>query len=289
VKACFTFSPVPLEALVRPELVDHRFFFKHKDGTGGYTCGIVRKAVADQLLQNQQYFADTSFLKLLPKLIDYPSATGFFMEYAVLFYLQLNGIPHHEHLANHMEVINFDTSIPRFRKDIKGKPVIYHPTMFNYETLDGIIVFIPKAPAKKSPAKKGGKKTARKDGEEALKSDLEDHPEPKGQLLLYPYQVTLHRKGHKDSHALFLEEYGQWVEDLKEFDVQTESIWFTGDPSSYIEHPSNARPEPQSEPQPEPQPEGRVHRSGYVRTRPTWPAHQERFIYFNDLNMELGQ
>jgi hypothetical protein len=207
------------------------------------------------------------------------------MEYAVLFYLRLNGIPHHELLANHMEVVNFDTPVPQFRKDIKGKPVIYHPTMFNYETLDGIIVFIKKAASRGAPARRGGKMPTTKD-REALKSDPE---EPKDQLFLYPYQVTLHRKGHDDSHALFLNEYKKWVEDLKEFDVQTESIWFTGDPSSYIEHPSNARPEPQSEPQPEPQPEGRVHRSGYVRTRPTWPAHQERFIYFGDLNMELGQ
>ena len=113
-KACFTHSRVPDPASVKPELIDHRYFFKREDKTGGYTCGIVRKAVTDELLQNQQYFADTSFLKLLPNLIDYPSATGFFMEYAVLFYLRLNGIPHHEHLANHMEVINFDTTIPQF-------------------------------------------------------------------------------------------------------------------------------------------------------------------------------
>jgi hypothetical protein len=73
--------------------------------------------------------------------------------------------------------------------------------MFNYEMLDGIIVFIKKAAPKRAAPKKGGKKTARKDREEALKSDLEDDLELKEQLLLYPYQVTLHRKGHKDSHA----------------------------------------------------------------------------------------
>lgn len=100
-----------------------------------------------------------------------------------------------------MEVINFDISIPQFRKDIKGKPVICHTMMFNYEMLDGIIVLI-----KKAATKKGGKRTARKDREEALKSDLEDDLELKEQLLLYPYQVTLHRKDHKDPHTLFLEE-----------------------------------------------------------------------------------
>ena len=89
-------------------------------------------------------------------------------------------------------------------------------------------------------------------------------------------------KLHKDSHALFLEEYNQWIEDLKEFDVQTEFIWFTGDPSSYTDHPPSG-------PQPEPQPEGRVHRSGYVHTPSQWPAHRESVINFHDYNMEPGQ
>jgi hypothetical protein len=28
-------------------LVDHRYFFRQKDRTGNYTCGLVRSAVAD--------------------------------------------------------------------------------------------------------------------------------------------------------------------------------------------------------------------------------------------------
>jgi hypothetical protein len=281
---------VPDALIEKPELLDHRFFFQREDGTGRYTCGIVRKAVADELFRNEQYFADANFLKLLPRFIDNPPTTGFFMEDAVLFYLRLNGIPHHQYLGNHMEVINFDTSIPQIKKDIKGKPVIYHPTKFNYKTLDEIIVFIKKADDQRAAAKKGGKKMTKRGKEEAMESDmesdLEDHPEQreqeqKEQLLLYPYQVTLRREPHKDSHALFFKEYNRWVEDLKEFDVETEFIWFTGDPSSYTDHPQS-----------EPQPKGRSHRShrsGYVCDPSKWPAHRERVISFDCLSKELGQ
>ena len=45
--------------------------------------------------------------------------------------------------------------------------------MFNYETLDGIIVFIKKAAPRRAPAKRGGKKPTRK-VEEALESDPEE-------------------------------------------------------------------------------------------------------------------
>jgi hypothetical protein len=245
VKACFTQIHVPRRTLEKPELIDHRFFFHHKDLTGGLTCGVVRKAVADELLQNQQYFADSNFLKFLPKFIDNGPTAGFFMEYAVLFYLRLNGIPCHEYLGNNMEVINFDTDIPEIRKDIIGKPVVYHPTKYNYKTLDGIIVFIKEAEKK--------------------------------QLLLYPYQVTLHRNTHKDSHALFFKEYSSWVKEFKEFEVETEFIWFTGDPDSYTAHL-------QSEPQ-----HSRT-RSGCTCDQSIdWPAHRESIISFDCLSKELGE
>jgi hypothetical protein len=251
VKACFTHSPVPGELMEQPQLIDHRFFFERENKTGGYTCGIVRKAVANKLLENQQYFADSNFLKLLPRFIDNGPTTGFFMEYAVLFYLRLNGIPGHQYLGNNMEVITFDTDIPEIRKDIKGKPVVYHPTKYNYKTLDGIIIFIT----------------------EAQKSDLKQ----KEQLFLYPYQVTLHRNTHKDSHALFFKEYNEWVKELKEFEVETEFIWLTGEPDSYNAHL-------QSEPQ-----HSRT-RSGCVFDQSiAWPAHRESVISFDHLSKELGE
>jgi len=69
VKACFTHSDAPPLIREKPHLIDHRFFFQHEDGTGGCSCGIVRKAVGDQLFRGEQYFADASFLKLLPKVM----------------------------------------------------------------------------------------------------------------------------------------------------------------------------------------------------------------------------
>jgi hypothetical protein len=256
VKACFTRSRVPRRIKAAPQLIDHRFFFHRTDETrdeiGDYTCGVVRKAVADELFLNQQYFDDTDYLKLIPRFIDHPPMTRFFMEYAVLFYLRLNGIPLHDHLGNSMEVKNFGTNIPKFDKSIKDRAVVYHPTRPNFPILDGIIVLI------KSAATENG----------------EDQKE---QLLLYPYQVTLQRKGHKDSHALFFKEYDLWVADLKEFDVKTEFIWFTGDPNSYTNH---------AHPEPEP---GMAHRSGYVYIHPGRPEHTQRVLGFNAVSRELGE
>jgi hypothetical protein len=250
VKACFTHNDAPPLIREKPHLIDHRFFFQREDGTGGHSCGIVRKAVGDQLFRGEQYFADASFLKILPKFIDVRPTVGYFMESAVLFYLQLKGIPCHTYLGNSMKVINFDTSIPNFEKNIIGKPVLYRPTKYNFETLDGIIVFIKE----------------------------QEGQNQKKQLFLYPYQVTLQRKGHKNSHDLFFEKYEQWVEDLQEFDVETEFLWFTGDPSSYIVHPVSG-----------PLPQGKTLRSGFVCNSSQWPAHEEKVISFNDLSKELGQ
>jgi len=255
VKACFTRSRVPRKIRLNPHLIDHRFFFTRADETGDYACGVVRKAVTDELFLCQQYFVDVDYLELIPKFIDHPTGIGFFMEYAVLFYLQLNGIPQHDYLGNKMLVINFNTDIPKIKTDIKDRPVIYHPTMFNFPTLDGIIVLIKSAETRKG------------------KND----PQQKEQLLLFPYQVTLQRKGHKDSHELFFKEYDRWVEKLKEFDVKTEFIWFTGEPSSYTIH---AHSEPQS---------GMTHRSGYVCNYPGRPEHTERVFGFGAVSRELGE
>jgi hypothetical protein len=307
----------------RANLIDHRFFFyREKDRCGDYTCGLARKAVADALFHHQEYFSDANFLELLPRLINNPSTTGFFMEYGVLFYLQLNGIPGHTYLGQKMKVVSFNNDIPQFQKDIIGKPVIYHPLKFNYETVDGIIVYIMKdddvrmtvAPPAPAPApaptpapaeegskvaKKNGKnktrkgtkmaavaaaavskigKKTREDTEMAMESNLGDQPKQKRQLLLCPYQVTINRKSHSDSHAKFFKEYDMWVKDLQEFDVVTEFIWFTDGSSPDIVHPASD--------------EYKSLKSGntrYNEKSPKWPEHQELFIGFSELNKVLGE
>jgi len=57
VKACITHSDVPEELIERPELIDHRFFFHNEDDIGRYTCGAVRKAVANALLKMGNFSA----------------------------------------------------------------------------------------------------------------------------------------------------------------------------------------------------------------------------------------
>jgi len=207
VQACFFNLLVPTIVFQTPDLIDHRFFFAREDGTGGYSCGVVRRAVAEALVKNQQYFSDFSFLRALPTFYNNPSTSRFFMEYAVLFYLQLHGLPGSEYLATHMKVITFKTAIPNIRKDIKGRPVIYHPVEYGYKPLDGFIVYIKEAANGQKP-----------------------------KLLLYPYQVTRHRCNHEDSHAAFFDNYDLWVANLDEFDVVTEFLWFSADKSSHKDH-----------------------------------------------------
>ena len=48
--ACFSRSEPPPG--IPNDLIDHRYFFQDEDdGRGNYTCGLVRNAVADQLLE----------------------------------------------------------------------------------------------------------------------------------------------------------------------------------------------------------------------------------------------
>jgi len=52
VKACFLNLPVLTIVHQTPCLIDCRFFFQSEDGTGGYSRGVVRKAVAEALVAN---------------------------------------------------------------------------------------------------------------------------------------------------------------------------------------------------------------------------------------------
>jgi len=67
VKACLTHSRVPDKLREKPHLIDHRYFFQREDKTGGYTCGIVRDAIAEELFQNEQRFPGVDFWKSIKK------------------------------------------------------------------------------------------------------------------------------------------------------------------------------------------------------------------------------
>ena len=78
-KACFFNLPVPTTVFQTPYLIDHRFFFQHEDGTGGYSCGVVRRVVAEALTLNRQYLSNSNFLELLPTVYNNPSMAWVFM------------------------------------------------------------------------------------------------------------------------------------------------------------------------------------------------------------------
>jgi len=282
VKACFLNLPVPTLVYQEPYLIDHRFFFQREDGSGGYSCDVARRAVAEELVENQQYFADYSFWEALPTFYNNPSTIGFFMEYAVLFYLHQHGLTALTYLGTSMEVISFKKEIPQIRKDIKDKPVIYHPADFRYKPFDGIIVFIETAHKKQAAVKQDGKETTNKGKEKAMESDLQgdvqpQQQEPKEKLFLYPYQVDVHHTGHKDSYALFYKDYDLWVENFQEFDVKTEFLWFTPDESSYTDHPTV------------PPSEGKKLRNRELPGSNGNPEYREANVSFGTLNEELGR
>jgi len=238
VQRCLLNLPAPTLILERPELIDHRFFFRRKDGTGGYSCGVVRKAVTDALTQSQQYFVNGEFLKAMSTFYNNPSTLGFFMEYAVLYYLNNKGLSSVPILNHRMDVRTFKTDIPDIQNDPIGTPVVYHPIDWNYKTLDGIIVLI----------------------EEGLSGR-------KKKLTLCPYQVTLHRANHEDSHEVFFDNYDRWIAGLEEYDGTPMFIWFTADDSSHVPHravPGSSR-----------------------GATPKRPAHTEYVVNFGDLDKDL--
>jgi hypothetical protein len=207
------------------------------------------------------------------------------MENAVLACLNSAGMPNHPHLAKPMEVLDFKTSMPVIRTERINTPVIYHPTTYNYPILDGIIVFIEGADnQRKKTVQNRRKKTVQNrrkkvdnQGTETSEGGEEVTDEsPKQKLFLYPYQVTLHRKGHDDSHALFFKKYDEWVKNLKMFDVETEFLWFTGDKSTYIDHPLSTT-------------KGKDLKSGTNVGASKTPKNRERYVNFGDLDKYLGQ
>jgi hypothetical protein len=64
VKACISHQQVPSGWTGHPGLIDHRYFYRRNDDDdiGGNTCGLIRDAVAEQLLMLGVDFTDTDFL-----------------------------------------------------------------------------------------------------------------------------------------------------------------------------------------------------------------------------------
>jgi len=108
-----------------------------KSRVGNYTCGLVRNAVAAELLANNVNFADTDFLRSLPDYINNnPSVAGFMIEQAVLLSIKSNGLAIGADISKPMKLVVFTGVIPRFHLDITGKPVLYCPDKFNFPGID---------------------------------------------------------------------------------------------------------------------------------------------------------
>ncbi|KIX05607.1 uncharacterized protein Z518_06479 [Rhinocladiella mackenziei CBS 650.93] len=213
VKACVRNEPVPDEWRQFLELIDHRYFYRDEDDIGRYTCGLVRDAVTNKLLELDVTFIDINFLNSLPHFIHNRSVVGFMMEYAILASIRSQGLRVGEWGSKGMELSFFQTQ-PVIQSDIRDYPVLYRPRQTNYKTIDGMIVFI-----------KDPKRTAKR------KRPI---------LLLFPLQITV-AKTHSNSYRGFLDEYRQWAEQqLSTFDIKLEFLWITPKKRDVISHPPDS-------------------------------------------------
>jgi hypothetical protein len=192
-------------------LVDHRYFFRQKDRTGNYTCGLVRSAVADQLLEEGVNFTNTSWLPL-PDPIKNKAITGFWIEYAVLSAIRRDGLAIGKGLGKGMQVKRLKGP-GDLTTGVTGKPVLYRPAICSFPAIDGMIVLI------KSKKKEGDK--------------------PK--LLMVPIRITVNLSGHADSHAAFVKDYTKWTRGLSRFDVELEFVWITPEEDRIREHKAESK------------------------------------------------
>jgi hypothetical protein len=202
VTACFRHASVSAEWVAYQHLIDHRYFYE-VDGRGYYTCGLVRNAVAGQLLHEGVNFADTDFLVSLAKYIDNPSVIGFMIEYAVLASIRSNGLAIDAEIGQPMCLERLEKP-PEFKVSVTDQPTLYVPIKFNFPAIDGMIVLIKR--------EKNGK--------------------PK--LSMFPLQITL-ASSHSDSRGNFFKQYNTWT-GFSNFDVEVQFIRITKDQCSIEEH-----------------------------------------------------
>lgn len=236
--ACFCHARIPTGWTEHPDLIDHRYFYE-LEGLVNPTCGLVRCAVADQLLD--QGISD--FLPSLPLVIDDPSITGFMVEHAVLSSIHSNGLPIGAELGTSME-LRLLKDPTDFGKGATDKPVLYRPESFNFKAMDGIIVLI-------KPDKLNDEKNTKKMKKNAKK------------LLMFPLQITVAPATHANCREIFFKEYGKWITNLPQFDVEVQFLWISPECRKSQEYPASLEPK--------------------------WPKHLERYIPLKDINKGIWQ
>jgi len=199
VTSCFQNERVPPGWPEHLELIDNRYFYHNDNGIGGYTCGLVRNAVANQLLVMDRGFLNTKFLASLGTFIDNRSVIGFIIEYAVLASIKSKGLYTCEGSQDGMR-LKILKQPDDIETDITNDWVLYRPLKYDHKAIDGIIVRIDT-------------KTKYAEGEKPI-------------LSLRPLQITV-AATHSDSRKTFLKEYSKWIKEQSRFDVRLEFLWIT--------------------------------------------------------------
>ena len=254
--ACFRHKSLPPGRHF--ELIDHRYFYQF-DGSGRCVCGLARDAIAEQLLQLGDNFIDAKSLASLPVLIHNPSAFGFMIEHTILSSIRSNGLAIDAGIMRPMKV-RLLTEPSDIDTRIRDEPVLYWPTKFNFEAIDGIIILInPEEPNDEKNAKKIAQKIAKKKTPQGTRTKTKNAKVKRDKLLMFPLQITLARAGHSDSHEKFFKDYLKWTKHLFNFDVETQFIWITPSDRGFQMHQSTSKR----------------------------PAHGERYIPFEDVSAEI--
>jgi hypothetical protein len=163
------------------DLIDRLYFYRLDNDGGRYTCGLIRDAVAEQLLEWNDNFADTGFLDSLAEFTNL-SVAAFTIEHVVLSSTRLSRLAIAAGVGQPMKV-QLLTGSSDIKTDITDQPVLYRPTKFNFKDIDGMIVLI-------KPDELNGAK--------------------KPKLLMFPFQIALVPDTRSDSHAMFFKEYEKW-------------------------------------------------------------------------------
>ncbi|KIX06463.1 uncharacterized protein Z518_04439 [Rhinocladiella mackenziei CBS 650.93] len=237
-RACIRNRPVPPKWTEHIELVDHRFFYQDNFDIGRYTCGLVRDAVANQLLELDITFNDIGSLASLRDFIYNRSVLKFMVEYAILESIQSKGLKVCDGSDRGMG-LRFFRNEYYIRFDMLNTPVLYRPERTDYKTIDGMIISVK---TKRRP----------REGE-------------KQKLLVFPIQITV-AKNYSNSRLRFLREYRQWAIDCRStFDIELEFLWITPDKRDVEQHPPHS-----------PWPEHREHYIPFEEiSRDIWTEYQK--------------
>src|SRR2546423_4258198 len=220
-KACFGHYTVPSAYYSILDLIDHRYFYHQLDnGRGSYTCGLIRDAVAEKLLELEVNFADTHFLT---SLADNPATAGFMIKYAVLSSIRSNGLAIDAEIGKPMELRYFMNE-PYFSMNATDKPMLCLPRKYIFKAIDGIIVLT-----------KREKKNAKGKKQKNAKGKKENAQLKKRKLFMFPLRITL-ASSHSDSHSKFFEEYYHMWTSFCSFDVVPEFLWITPKQHEIREH-----------------------------------------------------